>query len=114
MKNTTAPRGYGLGEVEKSLAIMKKYGAKSALNLLAYPGYTDRPPVLEALIKLCQKTGVRQIQLRNLNINPRQMKIFLPEGCGMGLRQMLQLLKDELPEAEIGNYSRPAKVKMPE
>ncbi len=103
------PHGYDLESVKQSLSIIRRYGKKAALNLLAYPGYTDRPHFLEALVALCRETGLQQIQLRNLNIDPRVMAPFCGEGCGMGLANMLALLKTELPGLEIGNYSRPVR-----
>jgi len=100
------PRGYSLADVRASLKIISSHGKRLALNLLSYPGYTDRPVFLEELIRLCKENGVDQIQLRNLNIDPRVMEPFCPEGCGIGLHNMLQLLKSELPNVEIGNYSK--------
>ena len=101
------PKNFTLNDVAKSLTIAAKAKVPVALNLLSYPGYTDRPLVLEALINLCNENGVGQIQIRNLNIDPKHMQPFLKEGCGMGLRQMLDYLKQNLPQVAIGNYSRP-------
>lgn len=103
------PQGYGLKQVEESLALAARHGAAVSLNLLAYPGYTDRLPLLKALVKLCKNTGVGQIQIRNLNIDPARMADFCPPECGIGLSAMLDFLRQALPEVALGNFSRPAK-----
>ncbi|MEG1500853.1 MAG: radical SAM protein, partial [Clostridiales bacterium] len=100
------PCGYSLADVHRSLAIAHQYQVPVALNLLAYPGYTDREKVLEALIGLCREFAVKQIQLRNLNIDPRIMKEFCPDGIGLGLGKMISILENEIPEILVGNYSR--------
>jgi pyruvate-formate lyase-activating enzyme len=100
------PRGFGIAEVRQSLLLAGERNIPAALNLLAFPGYTDRPDFLKALAAMCAETGVRQIQIRNLNINPYVMKAFLPSGGGMGLKAMLAYLKTELPHIAIGNYTR--------
>jgi len=50
---------------------------------------------------------VRQIQMRNLNCDPRLMEPFYGDEAGalMGMRMLLQYLETELPGVEIGSYS---------
>lgn len=101
------PQGFTLKDVEESLAIAASLNIPVALNLLAYPGYTDRTELLEELTAFCSRNRIRQLQVRNLNIDPCKMQAFLGEGAGIGLRQMLDFIKLRLPDLEIGNYSRP-------
>ncbi len=101
------PQGYGLADVRRSLALAQKAGIPVALNLLAYPGFTDREQRAQALVDLVKEYGVRQIQMRNLNCDPRLMEPFCRAEAGpvMGTRRLLQFLTDQLPDTEIGSYS---------
>jgi pyruvate-formate lyase-activating enzyme len=101
------PQGYSLAEVKQSLLLAKMSGHPAALNLLTYPGFTDDERRLEALIELVGETGVVQIQLRNLNIDPATMLTFCVGSWGMGLRNFINHLRSNLPELSIGSYSQP-------
>lgn len=105
------PRGYGLSQVRESIKRAADCGVKVSLNLLHFPGVTDRPSEAEALVKLARETGLNRIQLRNLNIDP---EVFLSlAGSGdeepLGVPRFLQMLREELPGVEIGNYTKPVK-----
>jgi len=101
------PQGYGLPDVRNSLAAAQKAGIPVAFNLLAYPGFTDQERRAKALVELVREYGVRQIQMRNLNCDPRLMEPFYGDEAGalMGMRMLLQYLETELPGVEIGSYS---------
>ena len=49
------------------------------------------------------------IQIRNLNIDPDLYLKAIPEAKGevLGIPRFLQILKAELPQVLIGNYSKP-------
>ncbi|MGE5599231.1 MAG: radical SAM protein [Bacteroidota bacterium] len=99
------PAGYGLTEVENSLRLV---GRRASLNLLVFPGFTDAPRQAEALIGLCRRTGLGQLQLRNLNIDPRLMTPFLRDADPPGLLSFLADFRRALPGVAIGNYTRAA------
>jgi len=101
------PRGFGLAEVKQSLLLAGQAGRPAALNLLTYPGFTDDERRLRALIELVTKTGIAQIQLRNLNIDPAVMQPFCAKSWGIGLRNFISRLHAELPGLSIASYSRP-------
>jgi pyruvate-formate lyase-activating enzyme len=99
---------YDLSDVKKSLEIARQYHVNVSLNLLVYPGFTDRRHRLEALVDLVNSYGIKQIQLRNLNLDPRIMsEQFCDELPGLGILQMLDYFAKGLPKVHIGNYSRP-------
>jgi len=100
------PHGYTLAEVRRSLSLAHQAGCTAALNLLVYPGFTDDEQRLAALTELLHETGVRQLQLRNLNIDPRLMRSFCAGSWGIGMRNFLRRLREDLPDVAIGNYSR--------
>ena len=81
-------------------------GVPVAINLLAYPGFSDDETQLQALIELARRYDVRQIQLRNLNCDPALMAPFCRQRQPLGMRRLLQELQRQLPQTSIGNYSR--------
>lgn len=101
------PCGYGLEEVKQSLKYAVDHGVGTALNLLFFPGVTNQSRETEALYELIQWSGVHQIQLRNLNLDPEQLRLkLLPEEMN-GVTEWLVELKKTFPTLLIGNYSIP-------
>ena len=83
----------------------------TSINLLCFPGLIDREREVEALLSFVKETKLNLIQLRNLNIDPEVLLPRLPAletmGKAIGVRAMIETLKREVPEVEIGNFSRP-------
>lgn len=107
------PIGYTFEDVKESLKRARDAGVYSSINLLSFPGMIDREREVEALLAFVKETGLRLIQLRNLNIDP---EVLLPRmlalesmGKALGMRTMIEIIKRELPEVEIGNFTRPVK-----
>ncbi len=107
------PLGYTFEDVKDSLKRARDAGVYSSINLLSFPGMIDREREVEALLSFARETGLRLIQLRNLNIDPEVLLPRMPSldsmGKALGMRAMVETLKRELPEVEIGNFSRPVK-----
>jgi len=107
------PLGYTFDDVKESLRRARDAGVYTSINLLCFPGLIDREREIEALIAFARETGLRLIQLRNLNIDPEVLLPRLPPldsmGRALGVRALLETLKRELPDVEIGNFSRPVK-----
>src|SRR6266480_5602106 len=107
------PMGYSFEDVKESLKRARDAGVYSSINLLSLPGLIDREREVEALLSFVRKTGLRLIQLRNLNIDPEVLLPRMPAldsmGRALGIRAMIQIIKRELPEVEIGNFTRPVK-----
>ena len=105
------PLGYTFEDVKESLKRARDAGVYSSINLLCFPGMIDREREVEALIDLVRETGLRLIQLRNLNIDPEVLLPRMPNldamGRALGVRTMIEVLRKEVPEVEIGNFSRP-------
>ncbi len=64
------PVGYSLDDVVRSIRVAKDRGAYVALNLLTFPGVTDREEEAERLARLVAATRVDQVQTRSLAIDP--------------------------------------------
>lgn len=103
------PRGYNLENVRASLKYAAQKGVHTSLNLLTFPGVTDREEEVEALIAFVRDTGVKLIQIRNLNIDPDYFLAALPKAQGqiLGIPAFLEILSQELPGVEVGNYTKP-------
>ncbi len=107
------PLGYTFEDVKESLKRAREAGVYSSINLLCFPGMIDREREVEALLAFARETGLRLIQLRNLNIDPEVLLPRMPAlenlGRALGMRTLLEILRRELPDVEIGNFSRPVK-----
>jgi pyruvate-formate lyase-activating enzyme len=105
------PIGYRFEDVKESLKRARDAGVYSSINLLCFPGLIDREREVEALLALVKETGLRLVQLRNLNIDPEVLLPRMPAlesmGRALGMRALIELLHKEAPEVEIGNFSRP-------
>ncbi len=107
------PLGYTCEDVKESLKRARDAGVYSSINLLCFPGMIDREREVEALLAFAHETGLRLIQLRNLNIDPEvllpRMPVLESLGRPLGMRTLLETLRRELPDVEIGNFTRPVK-----
>ena len=103
------PVGYTFEHVRKSLLLARDAGVYSSINLLCFPGLIDCEDEIAALVAFVRETGVRLVQLRNLNIDPEVLwpRIPRPTGKPLGIRAVIETLRREAPEVEIGNFSRP-------
>ena len=107
------PLGYSFEDVKESLKRARDVGVYSSINLLCFPGMIDREREVEALLAFVKETGLRLIQLRNLNIDPEVLLPRMPAldtmGRALGVRTMIEVIKREAPEVEIGNFTRPVR-----
>jgi molybdenum cofactor biosynthesis enzyme MoaA len=110
------PIGYSFADVKESLKRARDAGLYSSINLLCFPGMIDREREVEALLSLIKETGLRLIQLRNLNIDPEVLLPRMPAldsmGKALGVRTLIETVKREAPDVEIGNFTRPVKRKL--
>jgi len=104
------PTGYGLADVIRSVQVARRAGAYVALNLLTFPGVTDRAGEATALCRLVARTGVDQVQTRPLAIDPDvYLAVARGRGAGgdpMGVRRLVAALRAARPGLVVGNFSR--------
>jgi len=104
------PEKYRWRDVEASIALSRERGAYLALNLLTFPGVTDREGEVEALRALIRRHRVDQVQTRSLCIDPLQyLEVARDRGAGgrpMGISRMLQVLREGAPWLRVGNFAR--------
>lgn len=101
------PRAYTLQNVERSLKYATDQGVYTSINYLIFPGVTDREEEIEAMIGFAKRTGLKLIQMRNLNIDPESYLELIPKAQGeiYGMKQMLEIYRQELPDVVIGSYT---------
>jgi pyruvate-formate lyase-activating enzyme len=101
------PRGYTLKNVEKSLRYAAERGVLTSINYLIFPGVTDREEEIEAMIEFVRRTDLKLIQLRNLNIDPESYLSLIPKAEGelLGMKQMIEIFEQELPNVVLGSYT---------
>lgn len=101
------PRAYTLANVEKSLIYASGQGVYTSINYLIFPGVTDREEEIEAMIEFVKRTRLKLIQMRNLNIDPEAYLKLIPPAQGeiLGMKQMLDIYRQELPDVVIGSYT---------
>jgi pyruvate-formate lyase-activating enzyme len=104
------PIGYGIDDVVRSMRVAKEKGGYLSLNLLTFPGVTDREQEAERLCRLVADVGVDQVQTRSLAIDP-DVYMEVARGRGgsgppIGIRTLVAELKRARPGLVIGNFSR--------
>lgn len=104
------PVNYKYSDVLRSIRMAKAEGLYVNVNLLVFPGYTDREQEAEGLIRLFREKGVDVVQMRNLSIDPWWYikKIPRPRGRTLGIGELIGLLRRELPKLKIDYFNTPA------
>jgi pyruvate-formate lyase-activating enzyme len=102
------PNNYEFNDIVESLRVVNNYGGWTSINYFVFPGMTDSRDEYNALRKLIKTTGLKMIQWRNFNIDPDWYlrKIGVNEtGEPLGIRQMMQLIKEEFPDLKFGYFN---------
>lgn len=98
---------YTLNDVRASIHYAKKKGCHVSVNMLLFPGLNDQLAEVAAWQAFLQDTGVDMIQLRNLNMDPDELRRELPEfsEAGLGIPTMVRQLQEALPALRFGSFS---------
>lgn len=105
------PQGFSFQDVRESIRSAKRCKLFVSLNYLFFPGVSDRPEDVAALIELVKSSEVNCIQLRNMNLDPeRYLELYAdahaaaPES-GMGLQAMIRALQRHSPGVRLGYFN---------
>ncbi|WP_104373755.1 radical SAM protein [Desulfocucumis palustris] len=103
------PGGYVLDDVFNSIAAARSAGVLVSLNLLLFPGLTDREEEMDALETIIRKYNINMVQLRNLNIDPDMLTGLMPPAKGeiMGVPELIKRF-GQIPGLKVGNFTHPA------
>jgi hypothetical protein len=103
------PRNYSFADVKKSISIAKRYNVWVSLNYLVFPGFTDHPSEITALLKLAKDAKIDMIQMRNLNIDPqllgRKMLFDKLSGNPVGIVNWIEIIKKKIPNVVTGYFN---------
>jgi pyruvate-formate lyase-activating enzyme len=105
------PRTYAFADVVETLSVARRAGLFTSLNLLSFPGVTDRADEADSLAKLVAETGLRMIQWRCLNIDPDVYTALLagaPPSPRLGMAALLDRLRQALPALRHGYFNPPS------
>jgi molybdenum cofactor biosynthesis enzyme MoaA len=104
------PVRYGFSDVARSIRLARRRGIYTALNLLTFPGVTDREGEVDALCDLVGSARVDQVQVRSLAIDPDQYehvaRASSAGGRPLGMRALLRRLREARPGLSVGNFAR--------
>jgi molybdenum cofactor biosynthesis enzyme MoaA len=101
------PQGYKFADVIESIHRAKKNGLYTTLNYLVFPGVTDQRAEVDALVELVESTGIDMIQMRNLSLDPvMYWDAMQQKGEGIGMKAMLDELKQRIPRLQFGYFNR--------
>jgi pyruvate-formate lyase-activating enzyme len=104
------PVGYSFSDVERAIGVARRAKAYLALNLLLFPGVTDREGEADRLCGLVAKHRVDQIQTRSLCIDPDQYMAVARDtgaaGSPVGIPNLIARLQQARPGLVIGNFAR--------
>lgn len=104
------PNNYQFEDIIESLKVVTDRGGWASINYFVFPGMTDCEEEYQALRNLIKYTNLSMIQWRNFNIDPDWYlgKIGVYEtGDPIGVKQMMDLIKDEFPNVKFGYFNPP-------
>jgi wyosine [tRNA(Phe)-imidazoG37] synthetase (radical SAM superfamily) len=104
------PNNYRFDDIVESLRVVNRFGGWTSINYFVFPGMTDSIEEYESLRELIRSTGLSMIQWRNFNIDPDWYlgKIGVTDtGECMGVKQMMELLREEFPQLRFGYFNPP-------
>lgn len=105
------PKGFGFGDVVRSIDAALQKGKFVSINYLNMPGFTDGPAEVEALVEFLKAHPVQMIQWRNLNFDPvRYWQIVgytLDERPLAGIDEVMDQVRDAFPEVRFGYFNPP-------
>jgi pyruvate-formate lyase-activating enzyme len=99
---------FDLKKVESFVRLAVSGGLHVSINYLVFPGFTDRPGEIKALLAFLGRTGAHMLQLRNLDLDPVWLLKKIPPAAGqpIGMLRFVKELKKQIPTLDIGSFNR--------
>ncbi len=103
------PKDYTLAEVKKSVKIASDYSVFTSVNLLTFPGFTDRREEQDSFLEFVKATGLCMVQWKNLNIDPDLYRKLIDSSTDpiIGIRHAIREVRERFPGLLIGYFNRP-------
>jgi pyruvate-formate lyase-activating enzyme len=101
------PRNYGLAEMEECLRLARRQGLHTSINLLAYPGFTDCPSEVEALLAFFGRSEVQLVQMRTLNMDRELLEeqVGFPPEEGIGIWSFMERVREEASGVSLASHT---------
>lgn len=103
------PADYTFDDVLRTFEVARDEGMYICINLLIWPGWSDRMAEVDAISAQVDKGCLQMVQLRNLCVDPGYYRTVLPdrEGRGMllGMRPFVDELHRRHPELRFGTFN---------
>jgi pyruvate-formate lyase-activating enzyme len=102
------PINYDFKDVVESISLSRKMGVYTMVNYLVFPGITDQEEEINALMGLIRETGINFLHLKNLCFDPQLYPEKMPKvrSLGIGIKQMVSILKENFPYLKIGYFNQ--------
>lgn len=103
------PADYNFDTVLESLYVGRDMGMHISINLLIWPGFTDRMDEVDRISQIVDDGALHMIQLRNLCVDPGYYRHALPpretRGMLLGMRGFVDELHRRHPKLRFGTFN---------
>ncbi len=101
------PGDYDFDDVVKTLYVGRDEGMHVSINLLIWPGWSDRMAEVDAISKIVEDGALHMIQLRNLCVDPGYYRTVLPKERGilLGMRGFVDELHRRHEKLRFGTFN---------
>lgn len=103
------PYDYTFETMLETLYVGRDMGMYNSINLLIWPGWTDRMEEIDRISKVVEDGALQMIQLRNLCVDPGHFRTILPpreqRGMLLGLRGFVKELHQRHPKLRFGTFN---------
>jgi hypothetical protein len=104
------PQESRFDDIVESFKIARYFHRRAVLNYEIFPGLTDHPAEIDALIKLVRELKIETIQLHNLKIDPEwymdELQLLNLTRKQIGIQNWFTHLQKTFPAIQIGYYDR--------
>jgi len=108
-----SPHGYSFEQVLETIHKARELNLYTSINLLVFPGITDRRKECEMLYQFIEQSGINLIQMRNLNIDPDLYLERMGEedrGEFVPIWEIVDTLRRRFPQLRLGYFNQPETV----
>lgn len=103
------PADYTFDTVVESLYVGRDEGMHISINLLIWPGWTDRMAEVDRISRIVEDGALHMIQLRNLCVDPGYFRHALPpretRGMLLGMKGFVDELHRRHPKLRFGTFN---------
>jgi len=103
------PGDYTYDDVIRTLYVGRDMRMFVSINLLIWPGWTDRMDEIDRISKIVDDGALQMIQLRNLCVDPGHFRSVLPppeeRGLLLGMRAFVDELHRRHPKLRFGTFN---------